>query len=73
MPRAKPYYYLVDKLTADKADILDRSLRTVADIAEVNISVGRSMIEVSAYRDVEAQVRLACDVAKVIYRTRARV
>ena len=73
MPKPKPFYYLVEHLSKEKAEILNRSLSTVADIKEINVSIGRSMIELMALRDVEPQVRLACDVAKVTFRTRAKV
>ena len=48
-------------------------LQVIADITDIQVSVGRSMIETLAYRDVEDQVRLACDVAGVIFRARARL
>ena len=73
MPRAKPYYYLVDGLTDEKALIMKRSLGIVADIKEVQVSVGRNMVEVLAFREVEDRVRLACDVAGVRFRIRARI
>lgn len=73
MPRAKQYYYLVDGLTDESAQIVRRGLAVVGDVTDVQVSVGRSMVEVLAYRDVEAQVRLACDVAGITYRARARL
>ena len=73
MPRAKQYYYLVDGLTDDTARIIKHGMSIVGDVKDVQVSVGRSMVEVLAYRDVEAQVRLACDVARVTYRARARL
>jgi len=72
MARAKPYFYLVDGLTADSALIIKKGLDVIAEITEVNISVSRSMIEAHAFRDVEDQVRLACKVAKVHFRARAK-
>jgi hypothetical protein len=73
MPRAKPFYYLVDGLTDEKALLIKRGLGVVADVKGVEVNVGRNMIEALAFRDVEDQVRLACDVAKVHFRTRARL
>ena len=73
MPRAKPFYYLVDGLTDEKAHIIKLGLDVIADVKEVQVSVGRNMIETLAFRDVEDQVRLACDVADVHFRTRARL
>ena len=73
MPRAKPYYYLVDGLTDEKALIIKKGLDVIVDVKEVQVSVGRSMVETLAFRDVEEQVRLACDVASVHFRSRARL
>jgi hypothetical protein len=73
MPRGRQYYYLVDGLTDESARIVRRGLEVIGDVTAVDVSVARSMVEVRAYRDVEAQVRLACDVAGVTFRARARL
>ncbi len=73
MLRRRSFHYLVDGLTEDKAEILRQSLAIVPQILAVDVSVGRSMIEVTARRDVADQVRLACSVAGAYYRTRAGV
>lgn len=73
MARAKPFFYLVDGLTDEKAHIIRKGLEIIADVSEVKVSVGRSMIETVAFRNVEDQVRLACDVAGVHFRARARL
>lgn len=73
MPRAKPFYYLVDGLTDENATIIKRGLDVIPYIKEVQVRVGRSMVETLAFRDVEDQVRLACEVASVHFRARARL
>lgn len=72
MPRAKPFFYLVDGLTSESAAVIKKGLDVVGDIKEVNVSVARSMVEALAFRDVEDQVRLACKVANVHFRARAK-
>ena len=72
MPRAKPYYYLVDGLTEESARVVKKGLDVISDIKEVQVSVARSMVETLSFRDIEDQVRLACDVAGVHYRARAK-
>lgn len=72
MPRAKRFYYLVDGLTDENATIIKRGLDVIPYIKEVQVSVGRSMVETLTFRDVEDQVRLACKVAGVHFRARAR-
>ena len=73
MSRAKPFYYLVDGLTDEKAHIIRKGLEIISDVSEVKVSVSRSMIETLAFHNVEDQVRLACDVAGVHFRARARL
>ncbi len=53
--------------------ILRQSLAIVPEIHSVDVNVGRSAIEVTARHDVADQVRLACSVAGVYYRTRVGV
>jgi hypothetical protein len=66
------YVYLVDGLTDERAAVMRNSLGIVGEIATVQIAASRSMIEVEASRDVEDQIRVACDVAGVHFRTRIR-
>ena len=73
MPRAKPFFYLVDGLNDEKALVMKKGLDLVADVKEVQVSAARGMVEVLATRDVEASVRVACDVAGVHFRARAKV
>ncbi|MFP4114467.1 MAG: hypothetical protein ACOC2Y_06460 [Spirochaetota bacterium] len=69
----RKFHYLVDGLTDQRAALIRRSLSVIPEIRSVQISVGRSTIEVEATRDVADQVRLAADVAGAHYRTRARI
>lgn len=71
MPRTKPYFYLVDGLTDDRARIIHKGLSIIGDIAEVQVDVTRSMVRIQGYRDVQDQVKLACDVAGAHFRSRA--
>ena len=72
MAGGRLYHYLLDGLTTEKAAIIRRSLAIVPEIRSLDIDVGRSTVEATATRDVEPQIRLACDVAGVVFRTRAR-
>jgi hypothetical protein len=69
----RKFHYLVDGMTEESAVVLRKSLTIIPDVKTVHVSPGRSMIEVEARRDVADQVRLACEVAGVHYRTRARL
>lgn len=70
---SRKYHYIVDGVTNEKAVLLRKSLSVVPGIRSAQVSVGRSTIEVEASRDVADEVRLACEVAGVHYRTRARL
>ncbi len=68
----KVYRYIVDGLTDSKAVLLRKSLSIVSSIRSVAVDVGRGTVEADATRDVEQDVRVACDVAGVKFRTRLR-
>ena len=70
MPRKRRYVYVADSLTDAKAVIIKKSLTVVSAISSVQITPSRSTIEVESTRDVEDQVRLACNVAGARYRAR---
>ena len=69
----KTYHYLVDGLTQANVGVLRRSLATVPEIRTAVVDVGRSTVEVDATRDVADEIRLACEVAGIVYRTRMRL
>ena len=72
MLRARPFYYLVDRLDSRSVAPLRLALKTVADIEEVIVHLAAGVLEVRAFRDVEAEVRFACEVAGTALRTRLR-
>ncbi len=69
---AKARYYIVDGINQEKALALKKSLEVVSGIKKVKVSVAQSMVEVHARIDPVDQVKLACDVAGVIFRTEAK-
>jgi hypothetical protein len=70
MFKSKVRSYLVDGLTEEKAQAMVASLRGLNEVEGVDVSVSRSTVRVKSRRDLEDQVKLACDVAGVKYRTR---
>jgi hypothetical protein len=46
------------------------SLRGLDEVEGVDVSVSRSTVRIRSKRDLEDQVKLACDVAGVKYRTK---
>ena len=73
MPPGKLYHYLIDGLTQAKADIIVKGLAVIPGVGEVTVDVAKSMVEARALKDIEPQVRLACDVAGAKFRTRVRL
>lgn len=67
------FYYIVDRLNEEKATMLAKSLRIIPDVKAVSVSAARGMVEIEAKRDLEPQVRLACDVAGATFRARAKM
>ncbi|TVR32777.1 MAG: hypothetical protein EA404_06680 [Spirochaetaceae bacterium] len=64
------YRYVVDMLTPENAEIIARSLRIIPDISGVAVHPRRGTVEIKARRDMQQQVRMACDIAKARFRTR---
>jgi hypothetical protein len=67
---ARTFYYLVDKLDSSKAILLKRTLRGVPDIEDAEVSANRGVVKVKARRDMADQIRMACDIVGVTFRTR---
>jgi hypothetical protein len=66
----KSFYYLIDNLTTEKAQIITRALKAVSGVEDAKASPTQGIVEVKAGRDVEAQVRMACDIAGTTFRTK---
>lgn len=60
-------------MNEESAAKLEKSLKVLPDVRSVAVSVARGMVEIESRRDLEAQVRLACEVAGATFRTRARL
>lgn len=64
------YRYVVDMLTHESAAIISKSLSAIPDVLGVTVHPRRGLVEVKARRNLEEQVRMACGIARVTYRTR---
>jgi hypothetical protein len=67
---AKSYYYLIDNLTGENALKISKALKAVSDVLDSKASPSQGVLEVKATRDVEAQVKMACEIAGATFRTR---
>jgi copper chaperone CopZ len=70
MFKSKIRSYLVDGLTEEKAQAMVSSLRNLNEVEGVDVSVSRATVRVKSKRDLEDQVKIACDIAGVKYRTK---
>jgi copper chaperone CopZ len=70
MFKSKIRSYLVDGLTEEKAQAMVASLRNLNEVEGVDVSVSRATVRVKSKRDLEDQVKIACDIAGVKYRTK---
>ena len=68
MARSKTYYYLVDNLTSEKAGILKSALLSISAVKGVSIKIDAGLVTLDAVKDIETELRMACDVAGTIYR-----
>jgi hypothetical protein len=66
------YSYVVDRLDNEKAAIIRKSLEALQDVKNVAVNVSRGQVQVKAKRDLESQVRMACDIAKADFRTKVK-
>lgn len=64
------YRYVVDMLSDESAEAISKSLRAVPDVLGVAVHPRRGLVEIKARRNLEEQVRMACGIARVTYRTR---
>lgn len=72
MPRFNTFYYLADKLDNENASVIRKSLKIVPELNAVHISPHQGLIEIQAKRDIEPQVKMACEVAGALFRTRIK-
>lgn len=72
MAKEKTFYYLVDKLNKDNGSILKSALETVQEIHKIDLYLNEGVIEVTASKDVEEQIRMTCRVAGTTLRTRIK-
>ena len=70
MGRTQSYFYLIDNLNNEKGELIRNSLMALSDVTDVRYSVRESIIEVRTSRDVEQQLRMACEMNGAGLRTK---
>lgn len=72
MARAKKQYFIVDNLDKESGEVMKKSLAALPGVRGVRYDLQKGMIEVEAEKDMEAQIKLACDVAGTTFRIRVK-
>ena len=72
MARAKIQYFILDNLDKAAGEVMKKSLAAVPGITGITVDLRQGMIAIESKTDVEAQVKLACDVAGTTFRTRVK-
>ncbi len=68
MHRMTKYLYLVDGINADKADKLQKAMLISDRISDVNIKINSGMVAVTASKDPEQELKMACPIAGCTFR-----
>ena len=63
---------MLDNLTKQNAAVLQNSLKTVPSIASAVVDIPQGLLQVQAKSDVEEEVKLACDVSGILFRTKVK-
>jgi len=72
MGKKKSFYYVIDGLTQSNGETLKKALSPVSDIHSVTVRPQEGIVEVIASRNVEQEVKVACEVAGTTFRVRAK-
>jgi hypothetical protein len=72
MARTKKQYFIVDNLDKESGEVIKKSLSALPDVSGIRYDLQKGMIEVEAGKDMEAQVKLACDVSGTTFRIRVK-
>ena len=72
MARTKSFYYIIDNLTAERGEAIRESLKALSEVDDARYSLQQGFFEVRAKKDVEAQLRLACDMFGAGFRTKMK-
>ncbi len=72
MARVKTYRYIVDKLNNDSSERIKKALQHVNEIKSITVDPSSGMVELVATRDLETELKLACDIAGASFRVKMK-
>lgn len=68
MAKMTSYMFLVDDITALKAEALRKALLSTSWIADVSIKMVSGVVTINSSRDPEADLKMACSIAGCSFR-----
>ena len=68
MARITNYIYLVDGITADKAEKLRKAMLIDQNITDVSVKLNSGIISITASKDPQTALKMACSIAGCIFR-----
>ena len=72
MAKPKRHFYLVDNLDVGKGDMISRGLKAISTIDSVGIDIGQGVVDVISKTNPDEHVRIACEVAGTVIRTKLK-
>ena len=72
MAKSKMYTYIIDGLSEDKGDMIRKALREIPEIKSITINATEGTVALLSTKDHEIEVKYACDIAGVSFRTKIK-
>ena len=72
MAKAKRFAYIVDGLTPANAEAIARGLDALTIIQSLKIDIRQNLLEVTATRNPDANVEMACEMSGTVMRAKLK-
>ncbi len=72
MAKLKTHTYIVDKLTDESGEKIKKALRSVDEIKSITIRLEEGTVEILSVKDLEAELKIACDIAGAVFRVKLK-
>ncbi len=72
MAKLKTHTYIVDKLTDESGEKIKKALRSVDEIKSITIRPEEGIVEIISVKDLEADLKIACDIAGAVFRVKLK-
>ncbi len=72
MAKSKQYSYIIDGLSSDKGEKIKKALQNISEIKSITVSVQNGTVDLISSKDVETEVKYACDIAGASFRVKIK-